>query len=138
VLETVVGQTLVGVMRWAWHHPHPQHSLDPRLGAVHLTFSEGRGLSVDTNSDFTLWWLETSDTTALDRTHDYVMPDGGQWHSRDASSEAPFPALMGSRLLAGRPVFNQVNEVSGLTLTFESGAVTLRSSEHGEVAVIKG
>jgi len=134
VLETVVGQTLARALRWAWHHP--EQPLDPGLGPVHLTFSAGRGLSVDTRSDFTLWWLETPDTTALERTHNYVMPDGGRWSSRDASSEPAFSPLIGTRLLDAQPLFNEMAEVSGLSLTFEFKALTLRSDAQGEVAVV--
>jgi hypothetical protein len=134
VLETVVGQTLEGVMRWAWHQPN--EAADSTRGPVHLTFSEERGLSVDTRTDWTLWWLETRDTSALDRTHNYVMPDGGQWRARDASSEVPFASLVGARLLDAHPVFNAVAEAAGLALRFETGTVILWTDDaRGEVVV---
>jgi hypothetical protein len=55
----------------------------------------------------------------------YVSADHGRWVMREATSEEPFMGLAGSLLTSATPLFNEMNEVVGVTLGFEDRDVTL-------------
>lgn len=57
----------------------------------------------------------------------------GRWVIRESTDEEPFVGLAGSILTSATPMFNEVNEVVGVTFGFEDRAVSLSLAE-GEIA----
>ena len=131
MLDEVEGRELRVVERLAWH---PSDGLEPNLhsGSVHLWFDGGRCAHFDAASDWTLSWSVTGpgDNDWL-RQYDYEAE--GRWLLRDASSEEPFAAVLGRRLVSTEPLFNDVDEVTGTLLRFDETELTLSVSE-GELS----
>lgn len=129
-MDEVIGRRLGAVERFAWHADGGAPA-DLCVGSVHLWFAGGRGLHLDTASDWTLRWSisEPGDDGWLDA---YRYRERGRWLVRDASREAPFVDLVGLPLSSAAPKDNEVGEVSGVTLTFGKRVVTL-SQWRGEI-----
>ena len=116
MLEELVGRRLRAVERLAWH-PDDTESVELNVGPVHLWFDDGRSVHITGAGDFTLRWelFERGDDGWLGR-YDYHF--GGRWVVRDSTQEEPFVGLVGNLLNAATPEFNEVNEVTGMTLDF--------------------
>ena len=96
-----------------------------------MWFEDGRGVHLDGASDWTLRWSvsEPGDDVWMGQ---YVYDSHGRWVARKSTDEEPFVGLAGSRLTSATPVFNEVNEVVGVTLGFEGRELTL-SLREGEI-----
>ena len=46
---------------------------------------------------------------------------------RDAASEEPFHGVVGATLTAAVPLFNEMDEIVGVTLTFGEQSVSIRT-----------
>ena len=127
-MDGLTGRTLTKVTRLAWTSPGELPQLN--VGPVHLLFNDGQGCGIASNCDWTLGWAFTrhEDDSHWLTTYDYDF-DGARWASRDASAEQPFINVIGKALDAWKPLFNEVNEVVGLDLTFGGTHVTLRTWE---------
>lgn len=129
-MDALIGRKLVKVERLGWHQAGDLD--DVSVGPVHLVFEGEQGLLLAARSD---WSLDLTETCTADRTwlnaYDYDWY-GSRWVLRDASSEPPFASVMARHLRALQPVLNQVNEVTGLELSFDGQALTLETWE-GEV-----
>lgn len=123
MIDDLLGQRLVAVERMSWRQPGERE--DREVGPARMVFESGMGLVLDGKTDFTLAWrvcLPGDDSWLY--PHDYEV-DGGRWRLRDASDEEPFAAALGSPLTGWEPVYNEVDEVVGLTLIFEWLALPL-------------
>ena len=129
-MDALIGRMLVKVERLGWHQAGDLD--DVSVGPVHLLFEGERGLLLAGRTD---WSLNLTETCTADRTwldaYDYDWY-GSRWVLRDASSEPPFAPVIAKPLRAVQPVLNQVNEVTGLELSFAGHVLTLETRE-GEV-----
>lgn len=118
-----VGKRLRAVERLVW--TETDGSSDPTVGPAHLHFAGGCGLFLSGATD---WWLDVELTRAGDESwlaaFDYV-DTAGRWVLRDASSEEPFTGLAGQRLESCAAIRNDVGELVGLSLSFDSQSVDL-------------
>jgi hypothetical protein len=130
VLDEVMRQRLRVVERFAWQ-PDDGSASPPEVGSVHMWFEGGRGVHLDGASDWTLRWSvsEPGEDAWMDQ---YTYDFHGRWVLRESTDEEPFKGLAGSLLTSATPVFNQVDEVVGVTLVFEDRGVSLRLWE-GEI-----
>ncbi|NYI47027.1 hypothetical protein BJ993_004107 [Nocardioides aromaticivorans] len=121
MLDEVISRRLRVVERLAWYADDGS-PVNPDVGSVHMWFEGGRGAHFDGASDWTLEWSVSQ--SGDDRWMDpYRVDFHGRWVMRDSTHEVPFVGLAGSLLTSATPVFNEVNEVVGVTLTFEERAV---------------
>ncbi|GIF26631.1 hypothetical protein BJ973_001076 [Actinoplanes tereljensis] len=129
-MDALVGRKLVKAERLGWCLAGKPDDLS--AGPVHLVFEGGQGILLDGQSDWSLKLMETypEDRTWLD-AYDYDW-EGARWLLRDASSEPPFAAVMARHLVALEPTYNEVNEMTGLSLNFDGHPLTLKTRE-GEV-----
>jgi hypothetical protein len=96
-----------------------------------MWFEGGLGVHFDAASDWTLrWWVSEAGDDKWMSQYNYDFD--GHWVMRRATGEAPFVRFAGSRLTSATPVFNQVDQVVGVALSFEVGDVTL-SLREGEI-----
>jgi hypothetical protein len=125
-----VGRRLRAVERLAW--TDLDGSSDPSVGPAHLHFDGGIGMFLSGATD---WCLDVDLTQAGDESwlvpFNYVDP-AGRWMLRDASSEEPFIGFVGQRLESCAAIRNEVGELVGLTLTFDSQSIKL-SVQAGEL-----
>jgi hypothetical protein len=131
-MDALIGRKLVNVERLGWHQAGELD--DVSVGPVHLVFEGERGLLLAGRTD---WSLELTETCAADRTwrdtYDYDCY-GSRWTLREVSSEPPFASVIAKRLQGLQPTHNQVGEVTGLALSFEGYALTLKTWE-GEITI---
>ena len=125
-----MGRRLLTVERFGWESDDGSPVI-PEVGSVHMWFEGGRGVHLDGRGDWTLKWSvsEPGDDRWVSQ---YLYDFHGRWVMREATDEEPFVGLVGSRLTSATPVFNQVDEVVGVTLVHEHRTVTLSLWE-GEI-----
>ena len=125
------------VERFAWQDRDGEIE-SPDAGSVHLWFEDGRGLHLDTASDWTLRWSISEAGSDL-WMRQYRYECAGRWVRRDASLEDPFAPIVGLPLSAALSVANERNETVGVTLVAGTKHVKLRVWEgelHAEAAMV--
>lgn len=130
MLDEVVGRRLRGVERMAWY-PADGSLPNFAVGSVHLWFEGGSGVHLDGKSDWTLEWSISAPGNDSWMSQ-YLYDFHGRWVLRDATWEEPFTGLAGRLLTSTTPLWNEMDEIVGMTLTFETRNVSIRLWE-GEI-----
>ncbi len=123
MLDDVLGQRLRRVERFAWQSDDGS-PMTPNVGSVHLWFEGGRCVHLDGASDWSLKWAISQSGDDRWMTQ-YLYEFHGKWVLRESTTEEPFAPLIGSALTSATPVFNEMNEVVGVSLQFEDQVLIL-------------
>ncbi|MEZ0579121.1 hypothetical protein [Nocardioides sp. MH1] len=123
VVEDLLGRSLVAVERLSWDSVGDLGRRD--RGPARLVFDTGHALVLSGTTAWTLdlQVIEPGDDSWLGG-YDYEL-DGGRWVLRDAALEPPFADVLGTKLTAWQPVFDEMNEVIGIRLVFGETEVPL-------------
>jgi hypothetical protein len=123
MLGEVLGCRLRGVERFAWHAEDGSPA-NPDVGSVHLWFEGGRGVHLDAGGDWSLRWSvsEPGDAAWLGQ---YAYNWHGRWVIRDAAGDEPFRDVVGSMLTSATPLFNEMDDVVGVALSFGERSMSL-------------